>query len=132
MEPKSDNAKFILPSFSGERDDFQLWWVRFQAYGLVKGYRQALQPTPEGKLPADGRVEIDTSDSDGKEAKAAVERNNLAIAAMTMAFTTHSLINKVHKCQTTEYPGGLAHLLVKDLFKEHQPKDKISKVEAKQ
>ena len=48
-----------------------------------------------------------------------------------MTFTTSRIISKVHKARKEEYSGGLAHLLVRDLLKEHQPKVRTSKVEAK-
>ena len=48
-----------------------------------------------------------------------------------MAFTASGLINKVHKSRIEERPGGLAHILACDLLKEHQPKDRMSKVEVK-
>ena len=131
MNNANSENKVAIPMFDGDRDNFQLWWVRFEAYGLVKGFSPALSKTREADLPRDGRDELDVTEPAGKRAKAAITRNNLAIASMTMAFTTSGLINKVYKARTTEYPGGLAHLLVADLLKECQPKDRISKVEAK-
>ena len=104
MDEKLD-TKFALPTFSGERDDFQLWWVRFEACCLAKGHSAALKPTPEEKLPADGRVALDLSTTTCEKAKAAMTRNNLAIAALTMAFATNSLMSKARKCRTEECPG---------------------------
>ena len=48
---------------------------------------------------------------------------------LTLAFTTESLMSLLFKAQTTAWPNGLAHLVVKELFKKFRPRDTISRVE---
>ena len=38
----------------------------------------------------------------------------------------------IYKAVTTEYPGGLAHLVVQALFKKYEPDDKITRVEMRE
>ena len=66
----------------------------------------ALSETREVDLPRDGRVEIDATTDDKKRAKKAIARKKLAIANITMAFTTSGLMNKACKARTVECPGG--------------------------
>jgi hypothetical protein len=57
----------------------------------------------------------------------------VAIANLTMSFSTHQLLGLIYKAQTTAWPGGLAHLvLVKALKKKYQPVDMVSMVEMRQ
>ena len=91
----------------------------------------SLSKTREVDLPRDSRVDIDSTTDDGKRVKKVVARNNLAIANVNVAFATSGLIHKAHKARAVENPGGLVHLLVTDLLKECQPKDRTNKVEAK-
>ena len=121
----SDDAsgKISLPSFSGEHEDFALWWMRFKAHGLVKGFSQALTSAKEASLPTNADDVLDLTNEDGKKANMALSRNNLAIACMTMVFTNESLMNKVHKSCVVGHPGGLTRLVVENLMEEHRPKD---------
>eukprot|EP00957_Ditylum_brightwellii_P160350 12206489-Ditylum_brightwellii.AAC.1 len=49
-----------------------------------------------------------------------------------MALGTEALLNKVISVSTDDWPGGLAHELIKLLLDEYQPKDRIASVEMKQ
>ena len=117
-------------TFSGEHEDCALWWMRFKAHGLVKGFSQALTSAQEASLPTNANDVLDLTNEDGKKANIALSRNDLAIACMTMAFATESLMNKVCKARAVACPGGLVHLVVENLMEEFRPKDELSKVEA--
>jgi hypothetical protein len=58
-----------------------------------------------------------------------VQRNAIAMANLTMAFTSEATINLVCKAMTVEWPTGLAHLVVLALFKKCRPQDTIARVE---
>ena len=57
------------------------------------------------------------------------KRNSRAVYALTMAFKKQKLQGMVHKAKTTNYPSGLAHIIVKQLKDKYMPTDEYSKVE---
>jgi hypothetical protein len=62
--------------------------------------------------------------------KKAKEQNQLAFAQLTMAFTTETAMTFIYEGMTdTDWPSGLAYLVVNALKKKYMPKDTISKVE---
>ena len=118
-----------LPSFTGLRKDFQMWWLRFLAYGCVWKFERALVIGGESTLPANWRVIIDEATEEGKEAAAAIKRNNVAMANFTMAFGSEGLFGMIYKTKTTDWPSGLAHKVVAQLIKKYNPEDRMSRVE---
>ena len=55
--------------------------------------------------------------------------NAIAIANLTTAFTSESLIGMIYQARTTKWPCGLAHMVVDALFKKYVPQDLVSKIE---
>ena len=76
-------------------------------------------------------MEPDETTDEGKRENKALVRKKLAISNMTMESATSSLMNKVYKARTVQFPGGLAYVPIDNLLKEHQPKDDTSKVKDK-
>jgi hypothetical protein len=69
-------------------------------------------------------------DDAGALIKKVKERNQVAFAQLTMAFTTEAATTFIYEGMTdTDWPSGLAHLVVKALMKKYMPEDTISKVE---
>ena len=99
-----------------------MWWVRFQAYAVMKGFSRALKLDPS--LPASDSV-VPADD----EAKLAKKANEIAMASLTMAFKTEAMLNLVFRTMTTAWPGGLAYKVVEELKKQFQPEDIMSRVE---
>ena len=50
MISENMDMKITIPLLDGDRDKFQMWWVRFEECGLVKGFRPTLKKTREGRL----------------------------------------------------------------------------------
>ena len=124
-----------LPTFDGTKNKFQMWWVRFMAYATVCKFNAALQVNGEHDLPeSEATVVVDTATDQNASARAgaARKRNAVAMANLSMAFTTESLMGLIYKSMTMEYPGGLAHLVVKALFAKYQPQDIVTCVELRQ
>jgi hypothetical protein len=132
MENAAESRTVRLPVFGGAHADFQVWWTRFMAFAAVHKFTQALKVGGETNLPAKEDDAIDVSTDVGKLQSAAVRRNAVAMANLTMAFTSEATINLVHKAMTAEWPTGLAHLAVAAMFKKHRPQDAITKVELRQ
>ena len=119
------------PTFSGKKEDFQLFKMRFTAYASLKGWKQAIDTVPDPDMPPVGEdLDPDKPHSEGN--KAAVIRNTIAMYYLTLTLTTEALMGMVYKSQTPEYPNGLAWMVMKALHDKFRPKDKISRVEARQ
>ena len=120
-----------LPVFDGTHKTFQIWWMRYTAYAVVHKFMLALQIGGEAVMP-DSAATVLAADAAGIRAAAAIQRNAVAMATMTMAFSTEGSMGLVYKAITVEWPGGLAHIVVASLFKKYQPQDTITKVELRQ
>lgn len=72
-------------------------------------------------IPPSEETIIDVSTAAGKEPEAAKMRNAIAMANLTMAFTSEAAMSLVYKAQSTDWPGGLAHLVVAALLEKYQP-----------
>eukprot|EP00957_Ditylum_brightwellii_P107306 8187825-Ditylum_brightwellii.AAC.1 len=57
-----------LPTFDGDQKGFQLWWMRFWAYGSVYGFLQITQPNPDLDLPSSEYEILDTATATGAAA----------------------------------------------------------------
>ena len=54
--------------------------------------------------------------------------NAIAIANLSIAFTSKSLIGMVYLAIITEWPSELAHMLVYAIFNKYVPQDLASKI----
>jgi hypothetical protein len=117
--------------FDGKHEKFQVWWTRLQAYAGVRvfGFLAALQHGGETTMPADETTVIDETTSIGKLTAAAKKRNAIAVANMTMAFTTDSTMALVYKSKTSAWPSRLSHLIADALKAKYQPQDTMTRVE---
>ena len=118
-----------LPLFDGKHDKFQVWWTRLEAYAGVFGFLAALKTGGETDLPATETTTIDETTDRGKLALAAKKRNAIAVANLTMAFTTDGTMALVYKAKTNAWPSGLAHLIATALKNKYQPQDTMTRVE---
>jgi hypothetical protein len=56
------------------------------------------------------------------------ERNLMAGSCLTMAFSDDALLNIVEQSDAADWPSGLAHIVIDELFKKYRPVDIISRV----
>ena len=120
-----------LPTFDGRKENFTIWWTKFQAFTTVKNFRELLfddNDIPLSQTNADG---LDANDSKNKPALKAVIRNNVAMAQLTMAFEAQALLSLTDTIKSSEWPGRLATKLVDKLKKKYQPSDRIAAVQLK-
>jgi hypothetical protein len=96
------------------------------AYASVHQFTQALKTGGETNMLArdDDVVDITTHPQVAKAKK----RNTIAMANLTMAFTSETTMGLVYKAQTKEWSGGLAHLVVAALKAKYMPDDVITEV----
>jgi hypothetical protein len=113
MDSNSDAKSLQLPTFDGKYENFQLWWVRFMAFATICKFAQALRSGGENELIGQSENAIvDETTSSGKAVSAAMKRNAYAVASLTIAFTSEATMGLIWKAMTTDWPGGLAHLVV--------------------
>ena len=99
-----------VPIFNGKKNQFGIWWPRFKAYCVMKGIENSLE---EGfALPADPAA-LPTNDVALKEHKYKVGSNAACSAALTLAFTTPTLLEMITSTETPAYKGGIAKDTVK-------------------
>ena len=122
IEKSAETKGLRVPTFGGKQEDFHVWWTRFMAYSAVYKFVQALKVGGEVNLPATEATVIDFTTETGKKQVAALKRNEIAVANMTMAFTSEATIYIVYKAMTNDWPGGLVHQVVSALFKKYRHK----------
>jgi len=133
MSESNDTKTVRVPIFDGEDESFQKWWIRFRAYAKISGFTKAIETDPEPDLPGSQR-EVDALSGNGDETKkkrAAADRNDTAMASLTLAFTTDDLINIIMQSQTADWPDGLASNVVKLLLDKYKPDGIMSLVDEK-
>ena len=131
MQQGSESKTIPLPKFDAKDKHFTSWWTRFEAYADFNGFGEALHRGEDPDLPASDSATVDVSTDAGKMQMRAKRRNKLAMANLTMAFSTDGLLNLIHKAKTTDWPKGLAYLVVEAVHNKYQPKDTINLVEAR-
>lgn len=134
MEGLSSEVKSArLPTFDGTLDKFPVWWTRFEAFAVVHKFEKAIRVNgPDSDLPASDSEAIDENTEDGKKKSAAKKRNAIAMAHLSMAFTKEATMRLIYKAKSQAWPGGLAHEVVKGLFKKYRPIDTMTLVELRQ
>jgi hypothetical protein len=129
MTTINDTAKSLpLPLFDGETTKFKGWWMRFRAYATIKNFSSAIQRTKEADLP---ESEDEDVSADNKK-RLAKQRNLMAISCLTMAFQDDVLLNILEQSETSDWPSGLAYIVIDEFFKKYKPVDIISRVELKE
>jgi hypothetical protein len=75
----------------------------------------------------------ETTTDVGKLQAAAVKRNVIVMANMTMAFSTDGIMAPlVYEAMDEDWPCGLVHKVVRELKMKHQPWDTMPRVELQQ
>ena len=114
-----------MPTFNGQKDLFQTWWIRFRACAKLDRFTKVLGTEPETDLPAN-RIQADELVGSGEETKkkhAAVTRNDASMANLSLVFTTDELIGMTLTSQTIEWHEGLSFSVAKELIKKYKPDD---------
>ena len=86
----------------------------------------SLKDFGETSLPATEEEDLDELDTVQVPKIKARKRNAVAVANLTMAFTTDEAMSIVYDSATTSWPSGLAWKIIKAMKKKYQPEDTIS------
>ena len=126
-EETSQQKTISLPTFSGGKKKYAMWWKRFAAYAKIKKFNEALDKNFD--LPSDPK-NITGTDDEKKQLKKNLVMNDLAIACLTMAFVQEEDMEYIEDSATTNYPDGIAKDVVVNLTSHYRPADRLSAVEA--
>jgi hypothetical protein len=80
-------------------------------------------------MPTTEATAIDKTTEVGKKQAAAKKRNAIAVANLTMSFTTDRTMAIIYKSKSTSWPNGLAHEITVALKNNYQPQDTMTRVE---
>ena len=119
MSESASDRGLKLPIFDGEAKKFQMWWTCFNAYASVYKFRQAIQEKGDEDLPGSSEEMFDEETPEGKKKKAAIKRNEIAMASFTMAFTTETLMGLVYRASNADWPSRLTKLVVQGLLQKY-------------
>lgn len=128
------NNENKVPTFDGNRTNFEVFWPKFQAYAKSKGFSSVIKRDgPDPKLPAslyeaDGTTRRNLS----ADEKKAYEKNSKAILALTNAFSTVTLLRVISKTidNAIGYEEGKAHDVVKAIMQKYRPDDTVGGLDA--
>ena len=121
-----------VPTFDGEKANFPTWLKKFLAYALMIKIKSVWKEVRDPHLLEKEISEIDETTEQGKLARIAVSKNDMAMVSFTMAFSNDNVMNIIYVACTPEWPEGQAHLVVKELMKRYRPLDTVSKIEMRQ
>jgi hypothetical protein len=96
-----------------------------QVLRYYQNFAQAIQGTAEADLPATKATDV----SSDNQKRLARQRNLMAVSCLTIAFSDNTLLNIVEQSETADWPSGLAHIVIDELFKKKRLVDIISRVE---
>ena len=99
---ESESKLLRLPLFDGKYSKFQIWWTRFKAYAAVYGYAAALKIGGKDDLPSTDDEELDETIPAEKKKIAVCCQNAVAMANLTMAFTTEGAILLMYKAMNNK------------------------------
>ena len=90
-----------MPMFDGTHATFQVWLMRFTAFAIVHRFKAAIKPEgAKEDLPTMETVVIPAG-TDGAPARAAVRRNSVAYANLSLALNSKQLVRILVAGQTT-------------------------------
>jgi hypothetical protein len=97
-----------VPRFSGDEDEFGIWWVRAKTYTARYGFQATMIGTAEGNLPANAGPGVNQGEME------AVERNNQAAYFLTVAMPDSMLLSVMEAGESNpawpDHPK--AHLMI--------------------
>ena len=121
-----------VPTFSGKKSDYPIWWMRFRSHARVYNFIQALSEQPDPDLPGTEDAVIDESTDSGKKQKKALHRNTMAVSCLSMALQADDDLKLVMKSITADWPGGQAHIIIKGLNRNYTSENIAAKTRIRQ
>ena len=93
--------------------------MRFIAFATVYKFNKVISKDAlDPDMPVSEVEVLDETKDEDKKKIVVKNRNSVAMANLVMAFTSETMMGLVYKVMTNEWPNGLAHLVIKGLFKK--------------
>ena len=83
----------------------------------------------EFSLPIDPAVSEGSTATEQAESLKRVKKNDLAVACLTMSFTTDEDMEYIEESATSYYPDGIAMKITAAMKKNYRPVDRLAAVE---
>ena len=116
----SSEKSVKLPTFDRAAKNFQIWWMRFIAFVTVYKFNMTIsKDAPDPDMPASEAEVLDESKDEEKKKIAVKNHNSVVMANLMMVFMNETMMGLVYKAKTKAWPSGLAHLVIKGLFKKY-------------
>ena len=134
-----ESTSVKVPVFDGDEAKYQTWMIQFQAFARVKGFIAVLVDAgitiKEEEVetlelqPKFGSGAAGVRSADEEKQFRLGKRNLLAMAHLTIAFSSEALLNKIPTAATADWPGGLAFMMMDVLKAQYAPQDQMAVVE---
>ena len=118
-----------IPEFNGDAKKFPVWASKMQALLTVKGIAETSIMGFKLQMAANASVVLDPKNAAEMLQIQAKVKNDLAMSYFAMALASDELLCMIEEVKTTDWPGGLACELWKELQDEFKPNDTIAKAE---
>ena len=103
---ESSKSVKVIP-FTGKRDEFFLWSIRFLSYCSVQGCKDVLLGVD---IPPNASVNIDETTVAGKEDLRKRKANSTAMTLLNLSLTDMVSVNAVYNSRTPGQPDGNAKI----------------------
>jgi hypothetical protein len=120
-----------LPVFDGKAKNFPMWMMRFKAYAKMQKFAEAINPAGYAALTGTEATVLDPAVAANAAAIEARNKNSMAIAALTMAFSDDNTLSFMNVGMSREWPDGKACVVIKAMMDKYNPVDVMSKAEMK-
>jgi hypothetical protein len=125
-----EKVKIPLPVFNGDRNSFATWLIGIHAFAVSYGFATALKEET-ANLPEREDSEPSLTTAAGRAQVKDREKNSLAMSYLVHALKGETLLRFIIGCQTEEWPGGRAWVLMKKLRRKYAPEDLTAVAEFK-
>jgi hypothetical protein len=121
------HERIDMPRFSGDEDEYCIWWVRAKAYAARFGFRGAMSDVAEANLPANAGPGANQGEID------AVARNSKAVSFLTAAMPNNLVVNVMAAGESDpNWPDqAKAHLMIAYLKGNFEDTSALPRVAAK-
>lgn len=119
-ESLSESKLNTVKVFRGNKKDYPSWLRAFRAICDLRGCAEALEKNHDGKMPDKSTTAVGDDDA-GNAQKLAIKQNKTAMAMLSCALQGDAMTNVLSKCETPNWPHGLACKVMETLEKRFNP-----------
>ena len=137
MDEKDDenhiSMKLVkMPIFMGSDVEFQISWFQFHAFSTMGKFVGPVKMQPEVHLPVSKSASLVMNAKLWDKQKAVKKHYVITFSNLTTALDSPCLIGMLMRAQTTNWPSGLASMVVNQLFDKFKPHDMVLLIDMNQ